>query len=172
VPWLKRLQIRFPHCFGSAASNMRKLHEGQGGGGRVTAQALPLSYARHRKSRHIAAGPPLLQPVKQLMIQGQNIKAERHNPLYRRNEEAIDDGTSTEGANMNWIKVKTQQGTDMLVDLDKVVQIRRHSKGSQLVLTQIVPNKIGKDAPRTLVVREKLEDIEGKVAGRKTGLLS
>ena len=73
---------------------------------------------------------------------------------------------------MNWIKVKTQQGTDMLVDLDKVVQIRRHSKGSQLVLMQIVPNKLGKDAPRTLIVRDKLEDIEGKVAGRKAGFLS
>jgi hypothetical protein len=60
----------------------------------------------------------------------------------------------------------------MLVDLDKVVQIRRHTKGTQFVLTQIVPNKLGKSAPRTLVVRDKFDDVEAKVVRKKTGFLS
>ncbi|WP_421580781.1 hypothetical protein [Shinella sp. M31] len=60
---------------------------------------------------------------------------------------------------MAWLQLTTDNEESVIIDSEKVLQIKRHAKGSHITLTAILPNKDGKPSLKSLVVSQTLEDV-------------
>ncbi|WP_421577678.1 hypothetical protein [Shinella sp. M31] len=60
---------------------------------------------------------------------------------------------------MAWLQLTTDNEETVLIDSEKVLQIRPHAKGSHITMTTILPNKDGKPSLKTLVSSQTPEGI-------------